>query len=197
MCAVLSCSLQFSQTPVPSNVGKFIPAFYIGLTDLVPWKPNLIFHLMDGMFWNSAAIEFLTDGLHVRIRVRVCVRARTHTYTHTHTQAKAWHFQYPERAMKVPHVMYSPSLLQTEILRSFVKGYTLNAIYGIKLSNSENQWHAFDCGADKMLSERCSDYGTKCHVHEAWTEKKWRTIKYNPGSAAQFRPIRKTAKSYC
>ena len=85
MCAVLSCSLQFSQTPVPSNVGKFIPAFYIGLTDLVPWKPNLIFHLMDGMFWNSAAIEFLTDGLHVRIRVRVCVRARTHTYTHTHT----------------------------------------------------------------------------------------------------------------
>ena len=41
--------------------------------------------------------------------------------------------------MKVRHMMYSPFLLQTEILHSFVKGYALNSIYGIKLSNSESQ----------------------------------------------------------
>jgi hypothetical protein len=48
-----------------------------------------------------------------------------------------------------------------------VKGYALNAFYGIKLSNSENQWHAFDYGADKMLSERCAIYGRKYDVNEA------------------------------
>ena len=36
---------------------------------------------MDGEFWNSAVIGFLTDGLHTCTRMHI----RSHTHTHTHS----------------------------------------------------------------------------------------------------------------
>jgi hypothetical protein len=67
-----------------------------------------------------------------------------------------------------------------------VNGYALNAIYGIKLSNSENQWHAFDYVADKMLSERRAVYCRKYHAREAWTEKKMTKQQIHSGERGPF-----------
>jgi hypothetical protein len=194
MCSVLACSLQISRTFLPPNVENFMPAFDIRLARLLAWKTHVNYSCNG--WW---VLKFCCDWFSNRWLTRMHTHAHTRALTQTHSLSvcwvKAWHFQYPERVMNVRHMVGSPSLLQTEILHSFVKGCALNAIYGTKLSNSENQWHAFDYGADKMLSERCAVYGRKYHVHEVWAEKKWGTNKYTTGSAVHFRLIRKIAKS--
>ena len=113
-----------------------------------------------------------------------CTYAHTHTHTHTHTLSiyLSISLSLLSKSLTFPIPRESHESSAHDVFTFLITDWNFTFLCEricIKLhlwykavKFRESVWHVFDYGADKMFSERCPVYSTKCHVREVWTEKK-------------------------